>query len=225
MLILGLTGGIATGKSTVSAELASYGFPIIDADLIAREIVLPGRKPYQQIVSFFGPLVPDLLNADGSLNRLALGRAVFGQPERLAKLNGITHPAVRKEIFWRIFRAWLGLNRLVVLDVPLLFEAGMDKMCTKVVTVTCDEEIQLMRLLARNPELSVEDARNRMASQIGSEEKCNRSDVVIMNNSDFNALKRLVTATVAALLPSWWVTYLEMIPFVQTMSPSYTYIV
>ncbi|CRK41361.1 hypothetical protein BN1723_005095 [Verticillium longisporum] len=148
MLFIGLTGSIATGKSTVSSILSQppYSIPIIDADLLAREVVEPGTSGYAAIVSHFASSTPDLLvpasetmparGPDGKgrpLNRPALGRRVFGDtPERRADravLNGIVHPAVRWAMYRAILRCYLRGNWAVVLDVPLLFEAGMDRMC------------------------------------------------------------------------------------------------
>ncbi|KAF7113747.1 hypothetical protein CNMCM5793_004802 [Aspergillus hiratsukae] len=154
MLIIGLTGSIATGKSTVSSLLSSppYSVPIIDADLLARQVVEPGTPAYKAIVAYFGPSTPDLLlppstsenDPSGSssasprpLNRPALGRRVFGTtPDRKRDrqiLNKIVHPAVRWEIYKALLYYYVRGEWAVVLDVPLLFESGMDLICGTVV--------------------------------------------------------------------------------------------
>lgn len=181
MLIIGLTGSIATGKSTVSALLASppYSLPIIDADLLARQVVEPGTPAYKAIVNYFGPSTPDLLlpPSDGDatssqppLNRPALGRRVFGTSEERKRdrmiLNKIVHPAVRWEIYKALIYYYVRGHWAVVLDVPLLFESGMDLICGTVVVVGVrDPAVQMARLRSRDPHLSAEDAENRVRSQ------------------------------------------------------------
>ncbi|KAB5570277.1 dephospho-CoA kinase [Coniochaeta sp. 2T2.1] len=185
MLLIGLTGSIATGKSTVSSILSSppYSLPIIDADVLAREVVEPGTPGYNAIVSYFLPSTPDLLVPSGpdmpergptgkgrALNRPALGRRVFGTDEQRRKdravLNGIVHPAVRKEMYKGILRAYVRGNWGVVLDVPLLFEAGLDRMCGTVMVVAVkDPKVQMDRLRKRDPHLSETEAEDRVRSQ------------------------------------------------------------
>ena len=165
MLIVGLTGGIATGKSTVSNSLREkHGLTVIDADSIAREVVCPGKSAYKQIVETFKD-IPNLINADQTLNRGELGKAVFGNKQRIGQLNGIVHPAVKTEIVWQLLVAYVSLQRMVILDVPLLFESGLNVICGVTVTVSCSLEMQIERLLARNPELSAEDGQKRIQSQ------------------------------------------------------------
>jgi dephospho-CoA kinase len=146
MLLLGLTGSIATGKSTVSSLLSKppYSLPIIDADLIARQVVEPGTAGYNAIVSHFLPSTPNLLLPDATprgrpLNRPELGRRVFGagpDKERDRKvLNGIVHPAVRREMYKQLVWAYLRGNWAVVLDVPLLFESGWERYCGTILVV------------------------------------------------------------------------------------------
>jgi dephospho-CoA kinase len=179
MLLLGLTGSIATGKSTVSRLLSSepYNLPIIDADILAREVVKPGTAGHRAIVSHFGASTPDLLLPSGALDRAVLGRRVFGaSPERVADrkiLNGIIHPLVRRATYRAIVRAWVRGHWAVVLDVPLLFEAGMEVICGGVVVVGLDEETQMRRLMQRDGEagLTEEDARRRVRSQWSVKEK------------------------------------------------------
>ncbi|EMG47904.1 Dephospho-CoA kinase (DPCK), putative [Candida maltosa Xu316] len=138
MLIVGLTGGIACGKSTVSKELKEkYHLTVVDADLIAREVVYPNKPAFKKIVSSFGKDVPDLIDESGNLNRTALGQAVFGNKERLQKLNSIVHPAVKWEIFKQLTLAYLSFKRLVILDVPLLFESGLNLISYLIISAIC----------------------------------------------------------------------------------------
>lgn len=211
MLVVGLTGGIASGKLTVSRRLSERGVPVIDADVIAREVVEPGRKAYAQVVAAFGS-VPNLVNEDALLNRAALGQAVFGNRERLAVLNGIVHHAVKKEIAWRLLKAYLGAHRLVVLDVPLLFELGLDRVCGATVAVSTDGATQLQRLLSRNAELSTLDAEKRIQSQMSTDERNFRADRVIDNDGSVEELHRAVDAVFAELTPSVLWTYLDLVP-------------
>lgn len=236
MLILGLTGSIATGKSTVSSLLRSppYNLPIIDADIVARQVVEPGTSGYNAIVQYFGPSTPDLLlNDDGSgkqpLNRPALGRRVFGSsPERQRDrqiLNSIVHPAVRWEIYKALLYHYIRGNWAVVLDVPLLFESGMDVICGTVMVVGVrDERIQMERLRARDAHLSAEDAENRVRSQGDVKGKvakaeyrgtANARGVVVWNDGDKADLEnevRAAMARVSASSPRWWAWLLLLVP-------------
>ena len=185
MLLIGLTGSIATGKSSVSRLLTSppHSFPLIDADLLARKVVEPGTKGYKRIVEYFGPTTPDLLlplpAEDGKergrpLNRAVLGRRVFGDTVEKKKdravLNGIIHPAVRWELYWLLLYYYIGGYWAVVLDVPLLFESGLDLICgTVVVVAVWDAEVQMRRLLERDHaqggDMTREEAEGRVRSQ------------------------------------------------------------
>ncbi|MCJ1473569.1 hypothetical protein MMC13_002220 [Lambiella insularis] len=190
MLLIGLTGSIATGKSTVSALLSKppYSLPIIDADLLARQVVEPGTHGYHKILAHFASTTPDLLlpadndsppslatgtsaSARGRpLNRPALGRRVFGStPSRVrdrAVLNGIVHPAVRRAMLFAVLKYYLAGHWAVVLDIPLLFESGLDVFCGYVIVVgVSDPVIQMQRLRARDPHLSEKEAGERVQSQ------------------------------------------------------------
>jgi dephospho-CoA kinase len=232
MLIIGLTGSIATGKSTVSALLAAppYSLPIIDADLLARKVVEPGAPGYRAIVDYFSPTTPDLLlpaspdDKDGSrrpLNRSALGRRVFGNSEERKRdrtvLNKIVHPAVRWETYKALFYYCLRGHWAVILDVPLLFESGMDLICGTVIVVAVkDPTVQMQRLQARDPHLSPEDAENRVRSQGHVKGKVdmalfrgtrNARGVVVWNDGDKSQLgsevRRAMNA-ISASSPRWW---------------------
>lgn len=178
MRIIGLTGGIASGKSTVSGILKSLGAVVIDADQVAREVVEPGKPAWQEIVQDFGPAV---LNPDGTLNRKQLSQLVFRDGEKLRRLNAITHPRVIEHFRQRL--QWLRANRpdaVVVLDVPLLFESGMDAMADEVWVVWVDQEIEMQRLMMRDG-ITHEEAEARVAAQLPLEEKVRRADRVIDN--------------------------------------------
>lgn len=211
MLVVGLTGGIATGKSTVSKELKKHGWPIVDADLIAREVVEPNTRGYQQIIEAFGD-VPDLVNPDKSLNRGALGQAVFGNKDRLRVLNGIVHPAVKKEIVKQLLQAYVSFHRVVVLDVPLLYELGLHRICGLVVTVSCDRTTQIERLKKRNPELGDDDVTKRIDSQLSNEARNFRADVVIDNLGPLDELKGAVEEVIERVEPLIVWTMLDYFP-------------
>lgn len=213
MLIVGLTGGIASGKSTVSGRLSKeHKLTIVDADLIAREVVEPGTAGYNKVISAFLEAVPDLVNEDKTLNRAALGRAVFGNKERLSKLNSIVHPAVRKEIAKQILGAYLRFESLVILDIPLLFESGLNKICGVTLTVTCSDELQIERLLKRNAELTKEDAEKRISSQMNNDQRNHKADLVIDNNKDLKDLEEAVDSVVKQIRPWWIWTVLDYFP-------------
>jgi dephospho-CoA kinase len=234
MLLLGLTGSIATGKSTVSNLLRAppYSLPIIDADLIARQVVEPGTAGYNAIVRYFSPTTPDLLLPDATpkgrpLNRPALGRRVFGggdDKERDRKaLNGIVHPAVRKEMYKQMVWAYLRGSWAVVLDVPLLFESGWERYCGSIIVVgVSDPAIQIQRLRARDAHLTEEDARNRVSSQGDIREKARRCErrgdgagVVVWNDGDQEHLKmevERVMSDVRRRSPKWWSFLLWVCP-------------
>ncbi|KAF2269428.1 CoaE-domain-containing protein [Lojkania enalia] len=240
MLLLGLTGSIATGKSTVSALLSRspYSLPIIDADLIARQVVEPGTPGYHAIVRYFGSTTPDLLLPDAGpkgrpLNRPALGRRVFGQGEEREKdrkvLNGIVHPAVRKEMYKRMVWAYLKGHWAVVLDVPLLFESGWERYCGTILVVgVSDPVIQMKRLMERDPHLSEEDAKNRVLSQGDVREKAQRClrrgpgrGVVVWNDKDKEHLENEVERVMRDVRkgsPKWWSFLLWVCPPLAVMS-------
>lgn len=130
--VVGLTGGISTGKSTVSNQLKSYGLPVVDADLIAREIVEPGSPVLEKIAEHFGE---DILLADGTLNRPKLGSIVFNDESQRKVLNGLTHPAIGRKILWSVVSHWLRGAKICIVDNPLLIEGGMWKWMGKIAVV------------------------------------------------------------------------------------------
>jgi dephospho-CoA kinase len=176
MLLAGLTGGIATGKSTVSRLFVECGARLIDADVLAREAVAPGRPALQQIVESFGR---EVLRPDGTLDRDRLGKAVFGDPAQLEKLNAIVHPYVTVAQEQRSREiAGKEPHAVIVYDAALLIEAGAHKRMDKIIVVTADEQTQLARLKARD-HLSAEEAGRRIATQMPLAEKAKVADYVI----------------------------------------------
>ena len=181
MKIIGLTGGIASGKSTAARILRSMGAVTIDSDQIARRVVEPGKPAWKDIVEYFGQ---EILNQDSSLNRIKLGLHVFSDPGKLRKLNEITHPriieAIREELQRIKSRS---PQSVVVLEVPLLYETNMDSLCDAVWVVWVDRATQIDRLMARDG-ISREEAVKRIDSQLSLDEKAQRADIVINNSGD-----------------------------------------
>jgi dephospho-CoA kinase len=194
VLLIGLTGGIGSGKSTVSALLAARGAVIIDADAITRELQAPGTPVLAAMVERFGH---DILQSDGSLDRQAVADIVFSDPEALADLNRLVHPAVGLEIAERLQRE-AATDHLVVLDVPLLVESGRDDMAA-VVVVDVDPELAVQRLVEQRG-MREDDARARMARQATREERLAKADVVIDNSGTLTDLERDVAAAWPKLL-------------------------
>jgi len=196
-LLVGLTGGIATGKSTVSDVLRRLGAEIIDADVLAREVVEPGQPAHAVIVEEFGPGV---LTADGTLDRKKLGVIVFAAPERRKRLEAITHPAIRDRFLTRVQELDdKGFTGLVVFDAPVMIESGSYKNMDRLVVVATDEATQAERLRARD---GADDAENRrrIASQMPVAEKAKLADYVIDNSGDREATVVQVRRVFAALM-------------------------
>ncbi len=176
--IIGLTGGIASGKSTVSNILKELSIPVIDADEEARLAVNKGEKAYNDIVAYFGE---EILTEDGSIDRPKLGGIIFPNPEKRAVLNSIVHPAVREKMQQKK-EQYISLGeRIIVLDIPLLFESKLTQLIDKVIVVYVDEQTQLERLMSRNG-YTIEEAKSRIASQLPLKDKRNWADYVIDNN-------------------------------------------
>nr|CDS21172.1 dephospho-CoA kinase putative [Echinococcus granulosus] len=185
MLIVGLTGGIATGKSTVSAILKEKNVAVIDADTISRNLVDHDRQVQRGILKAFGPSV---FNDDGThVERDKLGEIVFADPEKRKVLNRIVHPIVFRRIVVQILRNFLSGQAIVILDIPLLFESRtMLWFVSDVIVVSCSPEVQLSRLLKRNPDLSRDAALSRIASQMPLADKVARATIVVDNEADGN---------------------------------------
>ncbi len=188
MRLIGLTGGIASGKSLVSRQLQGLGAAVIDADRIARDVVQPGTPGWEMIVKEFGRSV---IGSDGELDRKALGLLVFNNPTALERLNRITHPLILAEIEKLLQKYRSEHERTVVLDAPLLFETGLDRFVDETWVVTVDYQTQVKRLMARD-RLTEQDARQRIAVQMPLEEKVRRADRVIDNRGTREETERQV---------------------------------
>lgn len=199
MVLVGLTGGIGSGKSTVSAALAARGAVVIDADAITRELQEPGRPVFAAMVERFGP---GIVAADGALDRQAVADIVFNDTAALADLNAIVHPAVGAEIARRL-DAEVGSDHVVVLDVPLLVESGRDDLAGLVVVDT-DPELAVERLVAQRG-FTEADARARIARQASRAERLARADLVVTNDGSRDDLAVEVEgcwAWIATLAPT-----------------------
>ncbi len=189
MKIIGLTGGIASGKSTAARTLKELGTMIIDADEVARCTVEPGSPAWCDIVEFFGP---DILNPDNSINREKLGLRVFSHPDYLKKLNEMTHPRIMDEIKKRLKgAAQEHPEGILVLEVPLLYETHMEGLCDMVWVVWVDLETQIHRLMLRDG-ISREDALRRIGSQMPLDEKAKRADLLIDNAGSIDKMKQFI---------------------------------
>lgn len=200
MILVGLTGGIGSGKSTVSELLAARGAVVIDADLIVRQVQQPGSPVLARLAEEFGPGVID---ANGELDRPALANIVFADSEALAKINAIVHPAVGKEMNDRIL-AQRTTSKVVVLDIPLLTENPREGLQGKIV-VDVPVEIQVQRLVASRG-FAEDDARARIARQASREDRLKDADFVVDNSGDREAL-------VPQIDRLWvWLTSLPQLP-------------
>lgn len=185
MILVGLTGGVATGKSTVAKMFQRCGAVIIDADELARALVQPGKPAWREIVRRFGTSV---LNGDKTINRQALGRIVFQDRTKLRQLERIIHPRVAREQAKLTRQAARNDPRsVVVYDVPLLFEAGIDKRVDKTIVVTTDQATQLARLKKRNG-LPRAEALRRIKSQMPLSKKQRQADFVLDGTKELHSL-------------------------------------
>ncbi len=189
MKVLGLTGGIGSGKSMVARMFAQLGAEVIDADQLARDVVEPGQPALEEIATAFGR---DILMPDGRLNRGKLARIIFADPAARARLNAITHPRIRERMDAEIAARRSGSGVLVV-DIPLLYENDRTGTVETVIVVWVDPDTQLRRLYERDG-LTVEEARQRIAAQMALDEKRARADLVIDNNGSREDTRRQVEA-------------------------------
>jgi dephospho-CoA kinase len=204
-VVIGLTGGIGTGKSTVCKMLRELGAVIVDSDEIVRELQAPGQPMLDEIAEAFGP---EVIREDGSLDRARVGELVFRDPEARRKLNGIVHPGVGRESARRLAEARASEAALVVLDIPLLYEtrrggtaSGANAGADAVVVVYASRELQIARQLERN-DYDRAEAERRVDSQIPIDEKRSAADHVIDNSGSLEATARQVRALYAKLVPS-----------------------
>ncbi|RFU65967.1 dephospho-CoA kinase [Peribacillus glennii] len=189
--VIGITGGIASGKSSISAFLKESGCTVIDADIAAREVVEPGQEAYARIIETFGE---EILQEDKTIDRAKLGNIIFTDKEKRLLLNSIVHPAVRKRMIARKDAAFDREEDAVFMDIPLLFESKLTSMVDKTLLIYVDERVQIERLMRRNGYTEAE-ALARITSQMPLSEKKALADAVIDNNGDLEHTKRQVKET------------------------------
>lgn len=184
--VIGVTGGIASGKSTISTMIKELGFTVVDADLAARAVVEPGEPAYNEVVATFGK---EILHEDGSINRGLLGKIIFHDKEKRLQLNEIVHPAIRAYTQRQKEEAFARGEHVVFMDVPLLFEGKLTNTVDVSLLVYVDDETQLQRLMERNG-LSKEEALARIHSQMPLTEKRALADEIINNNGTIEESRR-----------------------------------
>ncbi len=177
-MIIGLTGSIASGKSAVAKMIQSYGLPIVDADVVARQVVEPGSETLKKIAEIFGQ---EVIAEDGSMDRAKVGNIIFHDESMRKKLNDIIHPAIREEMIRQRDEFISYGEKNVFMDIPLLFESKLEHFVEKIIVVSVSEEVQLGRLMARNG-FTEQEARTRIATQIPVKQKEALADYVINNN-------------------------------------------
>lgn len=188
--VLGLTGGIATGKSTAAAFFKRKGIPVIDADQVAHQLIKPGESGWQAVKDNFGA---EFLQPDQTINRQKLAKLVFANQEQLQKLNRLLHPLINREMAAEveIFRRLR--VKMVVLDVPLLYETGEDKLCDRVLVISLPKQEEIKRLRKRN-RLNQKEAEERLKSQMPLCEKEARADYIVDNTATISKLEeKLIT--------------------------------
>ncbi|MDT8444227.1 MAG: dephospho-CoA kinase [Desulfuromonadales bacterium] len=189
-MILGLTGSIASGKSSVADCFVDCGAVLVSADLLAREVVNPGSPTLTKLVDAFGS---DILTPVGSLNREVMARKVFADPTARRRLESITHPAIAHLAECRLAELKQSPHDLIVYEVPLLFEAGAEDRVDQVLVIVVDPEIQLARLMQRD-NLSVLEARQRIDSQWPQADKVQKADFVLDNSGSLQQTRAMVAA-------------------------------
>ena len=184
MRVIGLTGGIGTGKSTASEYLRKQGFSIIDADRISREIVGPGTLLLKELEKNFGS---GIIKDDGTLDRKALAAIVFSDKEKKSRLDGLMHGHILDEIERKISESQSGEGRGIIVDAPLLFETGLEKKCDQVWLITADETLRILRVCERDG-MDPEEVRARIQNQMADEEKKERAHRIVDNSGSKEAL-------------------------------------
>lgn len=198
MIILGLTGSIGCGKSSLSDILKNNNIDIIDADIISRTI-FEDKSLLNLVFRHFGESIK---NEDGTLNRKSLGNIVFNDEDKLIELNSLTHPKIKEKILKKIKECRIQNKDIVILDAPLLIEGGYLDIIDKLLVITCDEEIQIMRVQKRD-NCSKEEALSRISSQISQEEKVKYADYVIDNSGDLEELKKKAKEFLLYMKENW----------------------
>lgn len=197
--VLGLTGGIASGKSTVSEYFKTFEIPIIDADKVAHEVMRAGQPVVRDIAETFGA---EIILPNGEIDRKKLGQIVFKDSDKRKQLDNLVRAEIRDEIERRIKVFMNEKKPLIILDIPLLFEASYEKMVDEVMVVYVDTATQKERLMKRNTDLSNEDAVNRIQSQMPLKDKAQKADVVIDNEGTIDATRKQVEKWLKEYYPS-----------------------
>ena len=192
MKIIGLTGGIGSGKSTVARSLQEHGFPIVDADLIAREIVEPGQPALAELAKEFGE---DILNADGSLDRGLLASRAFTNKDTTQRLNNITHPRINQRTQELFDEARENGAEAVIYDMPLLIDKGLHKDMDATIVVHAAEHVRLERLTTKRG-LDADDVRRRINAQIDDETRKQHADILLDNNGTEEDLTKQIADAV-----------------------------
>jgi dephospho-CoA kinase len=188
MLVIGLTGGIGTGKSEAARHMVCQGAKLIDADVVGHEAYQPHAEAWRRVVEAFGE---GILGPDNQIDRRSLGAIVFSDPEQLARLNGIMHPLMAGMVQERIDTHQADGAEAVVVEAALLFEAGWDSLVQEVWVTDSPVDVVVERLAQRNG-MSEEEARKRVSSQMSREERLERADYVIDNSADVDAMQRAI---------------------------------
>ncbi len=191
---IALTGGIATGKSYVAGRIKEAGVPIVDADVLAREVVAPGTPGLAAVRKRFGP---DSVRRDGTMDRVRIAQIVFKDKRARLDLEAIIHPAVQKAID-DFFAQLPKRTPFAVADIPLLFETGREKQVDKIIVVACPRDMQLQRLMERN-KLSKEDAERRLSAQLPIDEKVKKATFVIRTDGTFESTDQQVAEVIKTL--------------------------
>jgi len=201
MLILGLTGGIATGKTSASEYFKSQGVPIVDADQLARLVVEPGKPAYYQILKHFGHL--NILERNSrSIDRKRLGELIFANDDMRKQLNKCTHGYIRREAFKQLINYFFQLQPIVIWDVPLLFEVGLNRYLSHTLVISCDQTIQLDRLKQRDEIIDHQQAVQRINAQMDLNEKCKRARYVIDNSGTKDVLHKELKDFLSIIQPT-----------------------
>lgn len=183
--VVGVTGGIGSGKSAATAEFERLGIAVVDADIVSRQVVMPGSPCLQAIAEHFGE---ELLTETSELNRKALRQRIFSDSEEKAWLNNLLHPAIREEILAQLEQA---SSRYVILSAPLLLENNLDKYCQRVLVVDVPEELQLQRTIQRD-ESPKEEVEAIMKAQLSREARLRKADDILNNEGSIDELRRQV---------------------------------
>ncbi|WP_413488845.1 dephospho-CoA kinase [Shewanella baltica] len=185
--VVGLTGGIGSGKTTVANLFAAEGITLVDADIVARDVVAQGSKGLEAIVSHFGI---EMLTPEGELDRAKLRQRIFSHPEEREWLNQLLHPMIRQEMLAQVEKA---TSAYVIMVVPLLFENGLDRLVNRTLVVDISPELQINRTVKRD-NVDASQVNNIISSQCSRSEKLARADDIIDNQGEISSLKREVLA-------------------------------